>query len=57
MADTPNSKPDPEKQYAVTLARAIQIVPGIWARPADHVTLQGDQIAVYGDAILSFEEV
>jgi hypothetical protein len=58
MADT-SAKPTPDsaKQYVVSLARAIQIVPSIWARPADHVILQGDQIAGYGDAILRFEEV
>ncbi|UPT95384.1 hypothetical protein J4G48_0040220 [Bradyrhizobium barranii subsp. apii] len=49
---------DPAKTYRVKLARAIEVVPGIWARPFDHdVTIQGADIPTHGDAIVSYEEV
>jgi hypothetical protein len=55
----PVAKPavDPSKHYRVKLARAVEIAPGIWARPSDDVTMDGDQIAGHGDAIASYEEV
>ena len=49
---------DPAKSYRVTLARSIQIVSGVWARPSDHdITMLGAAIASFGDAIESYEEV
>jgi hypothetical protein len=49
---------DPAKSYRVKLARAIEVAPNIWARPADHdVILLGEYIASHGDAIESYEEV
>jgi hypothetical protein len=58
MADTPaKSAPDPQKRYRVKLARAVELAPRVWARPRDEVTIQGDLISGYGDAIISYEEV
>jgi hypothetical protein len=57
MADTPTNQPDPNKRYRVKLARAIQVAPGIWARPGNEVTLAGSEISQHGDSIVSYEEV
>jgi hypothetical protein len=46
-----------DKHYSITLARAIEVAPKVWARPGDHVTMDGDQIPAHGDAIESYEEV
>jgi hypothetical protein len=49
---------DPEKIYRLTLARPVEIAPKIWARPGTHdVTVKGELIAGYGDAVSSYEEV
>ena len=49
---------DPAKRYRVTLKRAVQVAPRVWARPSTHeVILVGSQIAQHGDAIASYEEV
>jgi hypothetical protein len=58
MADTITTpQVDPDKQYRIKLARAIEVAPKIWARPGNEVTLKGSEIAQHGDAITSFEEV
>jgi hypothetical protein len=49
---------DPEKSYRLTLARAVEIAPKIWARPGSHdVIVKGSLIAEYGDAVSTYEEV
>jgi hypothetical protein len=49
---------DPAKSYRLTLARAVEIAPKIWARPGTHdVIVKGELIAGYGDAVSSYEEV
>ncbi|ARQ95335.1 hypothetical protein [Bradyrhizobium phage BDU-MI-1] len=58
MAETEAPAIDPAKSYRVQLARALEVVPGVWARPSDHeVILKGDAVALNGDAIASYEEV
>jgi hypothetical protein len=62
MADTetaaaPAAAPDPAKSYRLKLARAVQIAPNIWARPAHETIVKGDMIAGLGNAVISYEEV
>jgi hypothetical protein len=49
---------DPAKDYRLTLGRAVEIAPRIWARPNSHETIvKGSLIADLGDAVISYEEV
>lgn len=48
---------DPNKSYRLTLVRAVEIAPKIWARPGSDVVVKGSLIADYGDAVSSYEEV
>jgi hypothetical protein len=61
MADTETPAapaPDPAKSYRLTLARAVEIAPDIWARPGSHETIvKGSFIAGLGDAVTKYEEV
>jgi hypothetical protein len=57
-AAAPALTPDPAKSYRLTLARAIQVAPDIWARPGSHETIvKGSLIAGFGDAVIKYEEV
>ncbi|WP_316196567.1 hypothetical protein [Bradyrhizobium sp. SZCCHNS3053] len=49
--------PDPEKQYRLKLARAVEIAPKVWARPANETIVKGSLIAGLGDAVIGYEEV
>jgi hypothetical protein len=58
MANEALPEVDPAKSYRVVLARSIQIVEGIWARPSDHdVIISGADVIRFGAAIESYEEV
>ena len=54
----PAVTPDPAKRYRLTLARAVEIAPKVWARPGSHdVIVKGSLIAGFGDAVTKYEEV
>jgi hypothetical protein len=56
-AAAPAAAPDPAKSYRLKLARAVEIAPGIWARPTSETIVKGSLIAGLGDAVTSYEEV
>jgi hypothetical protein len=49
---------DPEKSYRVKLAHAVEIHPGVWARPGDVVVLIGSLLSsdAIQDKVESYEE-
>jgi hypothetical protein len=49
--------PDPAKRYRLTLARAVEVAPDIWARPGNETIVKGGLIAGLGDAVIKYEEV
>jgi hypothetical protein len=50
--------PDPAKSYRLTLVRAVEIAPNVWARPGSHETIvKGGMIASFGNAVTKYEEV
>lgn len=45
-----------DKQYRVTLLRAVKIAPRVWARPDHDVVVAGSVLTEIKDAVKSYEE-
>jgi hypothetical protein len=48
---------DPAKNYRLKLSRAVEVAPGIWARPGHETIVKGSLVTTYGAAVISYEEV
>lgn len=46
----------PDKTYTVTLTKAVEVHPGVWARPGDEVTVTGTVLNSIKDSVSNATE-